>query len=262
MAIHQEHNSVGSYIFNEYTYVGTDWEPHYHKSYEAVTVIEGTLDTIVNGKEQTLFPGDYLLVLPDQIHAYSSRPDTVYWVAVFSEDFVPKFATGVKGRQGKSSVFKLDNCIDNLVKSTIMGRESSLLIKKACLYAICDSYLKNSNLENRKTSTDNVVSEIIDYVSTHYSEDITLSLLAEKMGYEYHYLSRLLEKNYKIKFRELLNKCRLENAIDLLQTTDLNMTEIAIKSGFKSIRSFNYVFAQYTGKTPREVRSSRVGSID
>jgi AraC-like DNA-binding protein len=262
MAIHQKENSLGNYIFNEVTYGQTDWEPHYHKSYEVVTVLEGRLHTVINGREQDIYPGEYLLVLQNQIHAYESSPGVKYWVAVFSEDFVPKFTSGIKGMQSVNSVFKPDKTVDGLIKSGIMGKESSHLLKKACLYAICDSYMKSGSLENRRTASDSTVSEVIDYVSLHYNENVTLSKLSERLGYEYHYLSRLLKNNYKINIRDLINSYRVSDATELMRTTPMNITEIAMKSGFQSIRNFNYIFKQSTGKTPREYRLTECGIPD
>ena len=39
-----------------------------------------------------------------------------------------------------------------------------------------------------------IVGQMLDEIAEHYSENISLKTLAEKFGYEYHYLSRLLNK--------------------------------------------------------------------
>ena len=83
---------------------------------------------------------------------------------------------------------------------------------------------------------------MLDTIALHYNENISLKTLAEEFGYEYHYLSRLLNKGYGINFNQLLNNYRVEAATELLQTTKLTITEIAEKSGFQSIRNFNLVF--------------------
>ena len=79
--------------------------------------------------------------------------------------------------------------------------------------------------------------------------------IAEKLGYNYHYLSKKFNKTFSMSFTEYLNSYRLEQALTLLTETDFNITEIAIESGFQSIRSFNEIFKQHTGTTPAKYRS-------
>ena len=82
----------------------------------------------------------------------------------------------------------------------------------------------------------------------------TLKQAAALFGYEYPYLSRLLNRNFAISFTELLAGYRVEHALRLLQETALPITDIAERSGFQSIRSFNLSFKKYTGQTPAYYR--------
>ena len=127
-------------------------------------------------------------------------------------------------------------------------------MKKACFYAVCSEYLEKTELEERRDKSDFLMGELLDYIAVHYTENLNLKLLAEKFGYEYHYLSRLLSKNYNINFKELLNRYRMEKALELLQETDMSITEVAMKSGFQSIRNFNLIFKQSTGVSPNEYK--------
>ena len=53
-------------------------------------------------------------------------------------------------------------------------------------------------------------------------------------------------------FSMYLNHIRVNKAIDLIQNTDLSMTEIAMNCGFETIRNFNRVFKEIMGCTPSE----------
>ena len=48
-------------------------------------------------------------------------------------------------------------------------------------------------------------------------------------------------------------------ATDLLQHTDLSMSEIAFRSGFQSIRNFNRVYAEHTGNPPAKDATRMLG---
>ncbi|MGI4896335.1 MAG: helix-turn-helix domain-containing protein, partial [Janthinobacterium lividum] len=53
---------------------------------------------------------------------------------------------------------------------------------------------------------------------------------------------------------DYLNGLRVERALDLLTTTDLNVSEIALACGFSSSQYFATVFRQHYNHTPRDAR--------
>lgn len=53
---------------------------------------------------------------------------------------------------------------------------------------------------------------------------------------------------------DYINKLRLEKAISLITTTELNFTEIAERIGFSTSRYFSTMFKQYTGETPTKYK--------
>ena len=67
------------------------------------------------------------------------------------------------------------------------------------------------------------------------------------------YFSRFFKRISGMTFSMYLNHIRVNRAIDLINNTDLSMTEIAMTCGFETIRNFNRVFRQITGYAPREL---------
>ena len=251
---HQPHNSKSNYNFNSTVYNETYWAPHFHRGLELIYVMKGTLSLTVQQMKKELSEGDFSLVLSNQIHSFQSSKESETLVVVFSEDFVPKFTSLTKGKQAKEISFKVSDSVAGLIKEYLTKEETSILMKKACFYAVCSEFLSQMELEERRDKSDFVMGELLDYIAEHYTENLSLKILAEKYGYEYHYLSRLLSKNYNINFKELLNRYRTEKALELLQETDMSITEVALKSGFQSIRNFNLIFKENTGVSPNEYR--------
>ena len=71
------------------------------------------------------------------------------------------------------------------------------------------------------------------------------------------YLSRLEEEaDIKRTISEKLETNMFELEFNKLKT-DKNMTEIAIESGFGSLRNFNRIYKKFSGKTPMEVRKEK-----
>lgn len=198
------------------------------------------------------------LVLSGQIHAFTVPEDSVLWVAVFSEEYVPQFARQIKGKQGIAAVFNPEEPVLEFVRQMLICDSRSLMMKKACLYAVCDNFLHCVELVSRQEKTGFPVGELLDWVACHYTEPITLKQAAETFGYEYHYLSRLLNRSYRISFVSLVNNYRVEHAVNLLRQTQLPVSEIVTQSGFQSIRSFNQVFLQIQGCSPNACRKAPI----
>ena len=252
MIEHQIANSKTNYNYNAYTYFNKSYSPHFHSNYEVIYLIKGNISVTVNGRTEQMSEGDIALILSNQIHSINSSNGSIMWIGVFSTQFVPYFASKIKELEGKRSVFHCDESTDRFITEKLIFAESSIMQKKSSLYAICEQYLSTVQLEKRNDKNNYMVCNLLDYIEKHFKENISLSELAAKFGYEYHYLSRLLNKNYGINFSETVNRYRVEYAVYLIQSTNKTMTAIASESGFKSIRSFNHVFKSVIGISPSE----------
>lgn len=96
-----------------------------------------------------------------------------------------------------------------------------------------------------------------EFIKNHYSENITLDSVAKNVFMNSFYFSAFFKKHTGKNFKEYLNEIRLENAARMLMTTNLHLTEIAEKTGFKSLRSMNELFQKAYGETPAEYRKSK-----
>ena len=75
---------------------------------------------------------------------------------------------------------------------------------------------------------------------------------AAKFGYNSSYLSRSFSKTFGISFNKYLTMLRLREAILLMRSGEMNVTECALESGFGSMRSFYRAFREEFGCTPKE----------
>lgn len=57
-------------------------------------------------------------------------------------------------------------------------------------------------------------------------------------------------------FASFVNKYRIQFACELLKNSDEDVTQIAMKCGFSTIRNFNRVFKNETGQMPKDYRSA------
>lgn len=95
------------------------------------------------------------------------------------------------------------------------------------------------------------------WIAQHYTEDITLDDAAESMGMSTFYFSRQVKVLTGHTFLEYLTAYRIDKAKDLLQSTDMSVSDIGHSAGYSESNYFLRVFKRVTGMTPSpiEIRS-------
>lgn len=114
------------------------------------------------------------------------------------------------------------------------------------------SLLSNLKLEE---PDDPLVTSILDFITDHYSQKITLSDLAEHVHYSERYINQRFQKALGTTVIEYLNRYRIQKAIALLQEDKLAISEIGFLCGIGEYKYFNYVFKKYVGCSPKEYKS-------
>ena len=83
--------------------------------------------------------------------------------------------------------------------------------------------------------------------------------LAERLGIGGRHLSRLFRRYLDTTPLAAARTARIQRAKRLIDSTDLGMTEIALASGFGSVRSFNAAFQQVYRRPPTAIRRRTAG---
>jgi len=78
--------------------------------------------------------------------------------------------------------------------------------------------------------------------------------LAARLGVGARHLSRLFDQHLGASPSQTARTARVQRAKRLLDDTQLPMTEIASRAGFRSLRRFNAVFAEVYRRAPTEIR--------
>lgn len=82
----------------------------------------------------------------------------------------------------------------------------------------------------------------------------TIDALAERVGIGGRHLSRLFQKHLGASPMQMAKTARIQRAKQLLTETDLPITDIAMQSGFGSLRRFNAVFQEVYKRPPTAIR--------
>lgn len=106
---------------------------------------------------------------------------------------------------------------------------------------------------NEKSKKDRL-SAVFEYLKINYRQEISLIKIAEIANLTPTSFCRMFKLKTKKSFVEYLNEIRVSNAYKLLIETDLRISEIAYKCGYKTASNFNQLFKKLTGTTPKEYR--------
>ena len=265
---HQVENSTRSlfstYYYTEYSQY-TD-KLHFHKSYEIINVIKGSCTVNYKNTDITLNMGEAIFIEPFASHGISLLPSAEVRCSVFSKNLIYSLSNYIENYRAPDPIFRPNPTVIDYYNSEItrcFGKVTSVndqlpadktVIVKGCLYAMGGEFMRLVQLVPTEKYSENVIQEVIDRIAKNYLYDISLRDIAHELGYSYHYVSRLFNNTMGISFKFLLNLYRVEYAVALIEDTRMPIGEIAFKSGFQNIKSFNTNCKLMYGETPREIR--------
>ena len=95
---------------------------------------------------------------------------------------------------------------------------------------------------------------LLDEPDAWGDEPPTVEKLAARMGVSDRHVRRIFEAQFGVSPLQYLQTRRLLNAKQLLTDTDLSMTQVALSSGFASVRRFNAAFVMHYKLNPTQLR--------
>lgn len=252
--------------FSSYVCKNGKSEPHFHKNFEVIVVIEGNCVCYVGDREYTLKSGEAIFILPFQTHNFIVNEKSSLRCTTFNENINLTLSRTLDGNIPTPPVFRPSDYALSFhlaQMDRLFGNDSGLLKRitppakriqvKGTLYILEGEFLEQTTLVSTQ-GEEAITMTVIRYVAEHFRQDISLADVAKATGYNYQYLSRTFNKLLGINFKSLLNQYRMEYAFVQLQDTDLPISEIAFDSGFQSLRTFNHVCSEIFGNPPKDLR--------
>lgn len=101
------------------------------------------------------------------------------------------------------------------------------------------------------------IQKALDYIGFHFSEDISLNTVADFVYLNRDYLSRQFKKEVGTNFSEYLMNLRMQQAKRLLETTNMRVSDIALRVGITNMSYFSTVFHKSFGCKPNDIRKKK-----
>lgn len=118
------------------------------------------------------------------------------------------------------------------------------MVRKYCLL------VKNHSLKGYSM----LVRKVITNVIYDLTADLSLKVQAKELNVNPSYLSTLFKKETGQTLTEFVNRKRIEHAILLLNSTDMQIQVVAQYCGIPDVNYFTKTFKKIVGKTPKEYR--------
>ena len=100
-----------------------------------------------------------------------------------------------------------------------------------------------------------IVRKARDYINTHFADhSLCLTLVADAIGCNSSYLSRIMKQELGMTFTEFLTSVRISQSIQMMRMSELSLQQIAEMSGYSNQHYFSVAFKNVQGISPSEYR--------
>ena len=237
---------------------------HMHSFYE-IEVITGGCGTLTfNGQSCELSAGTLMLLTPIDSHSISTDGYLDIINISFNEAAISANLQNIFVNPTENVIMKLEShdmekflmyaeLFENELKKHDQFSENE---QKNILNTILVSIARGMNSENKISACSDVarIQSSIRYLLTNFTENVTLCEVAAQSGYSTNYFSKIFFEFTGKKYIDFLNSLRVSYAKMLLCTTESNIIEIALSSGFSTLSNFSRVFKNIVGITPAAYR--------
>lgn len=250
---------------------------HKQKQIELSYIINGSLKLFTLDGEFILHKHQAFMIPPDKLHSIRPYKDkqTQYFTIIFEPKLLINYEHSfidIKYYQplkNSNKSYFLINFNDDLQitlnklitifqKYTKPNENDYLNIQRQLQDIWIDLYTKvfTKQLQTTNKSTiDNIrLFNMIDFLQKNYTNKFSLSQMADYVKFSKGDCCRFFKRIMGITISEYLLEYRLKKSIELLKTSDKNITQIANAVGFNSVSDYGAKFKEKTGYTPHKYR--------
>jgi len=100
-----------------------------------------------------------------------------------------------------------------------------------------------------------VVQRVMDYIHANLEEDLSREIIADWVGMNPDYLTRLFKKETGLTIVDYISQVRVERAKELLAKTDMPISMIASSVGYYNFSHFSQMFKKHASMSPGAYRN-------
>lgn len=249
---------------------------HWHYATEIIVALEDTYTVKLRNTEYVLNPGDIMIIPAGELHELLAPKSGSRLICLFDTQTLYQ----LNGFPALQPFISLPVYIERNENSYAYNRCTNLLRQIVREYADKNPFYEmviysrllslfvtigrqkingpnqdQSYIDPKQNELNQKLSIAFEYIDSNYMENVTLEKVADIAGFSKFHFSRLFKQCSGQNFHEYLCFKRVQASEALLLVPDSSITEIAFKSGFASLSSFNRAFRAVNHCSPTEYRN-------
>lgn len=247
-----------AYAGNEHVWVGKYRNlhniSHWHMEHELIACREGSAQVMLDDTMFNITQQQCIFCHSGRVHYISASPDSLLLVCLFNEKMydpiTSPFALENPVFEDRYGILpKLSEIRHELQNQPIFFECRT----EAMIGEILVDVFRGEPLRKAQWQFSDVITrykQLLNYIDLEY-EHITYQNAVQFMKMSDAYFSRYFKRQAGMTFSQYLNVVRIEKAVQLLDSAPtMKITDVMLRCGFNTIRSFNRVFRAVTGFTP------------
>ncbi|MBH5318981.1 AraC family transcriptional regulator [Paenibacillus sp. GSMTC-2017] len=247
---------------------------HWHSTLEINYIYSGSGYYLINGSRYEFQQGDIVLINSNDLHRAVETENLVMGILMFDPAYLAleqRYDTDLL-IPFREMGMRFDNVLDRehpeLTRlSTIFAEmrdeyvraephyEAIVRAKLVSFLAYVNRYFaRNSESKSHHARGMESIRNVLHVMEEQVEYAWTLKQLSEKAHLSPSRFSTLFTQVVGTSPMDYLIQLRLSRAVEMIETTDHKIIEIASDCGFRNLSNFNRLFKQHIGKLPSELR--------
>lgn len=253
-----------------------DYPLHWHTAVEIVMPVKNKYTIVIDNIPHTIQEGDVWITSPGTLHKLLAPDSGERLIILFDYSLI----CNIKGMDSllhslhpfalisRKEYPELNQKLRGYLNEVSYEYENKMPFTEACIYSLMMRFFVAFGRASFNASekfpgiTTNKQHEYIEkfmnvcnYITDHCTENIKVDDLADIAGFSKFHFARLFKQFSGMSCYEYLTQKRIAHAETLLIQPDLSITEVAMRSGFGSLSTFNRIFKAAKNCTPSEYKT-------
>lgn len=249
---------------------------HWHDEFEIIYVRSGFLTVNISGESYIGKTGEAFVVSPGNLHLMGSQTGPVdYYTFLFPLKYISFRTDDMLDEKlleplnsghlmicprVKDTAKELCEQLIDIYMAKKDESESKITTqvrtKIILLQFILEMWKKGFVIENDTSGRNTVEKEMVSYIQQNFTGKISLREFGEQFHLSEKYISRYFKEHFHITLSQYVTYLRLEHAKQLLQDTDIPVTDVAMQSGYQNVSYFIRSFQKAYAVSPLKYRKN------
>ncbi len=238
---------------------------HSHDFQELIIVSQGSGTHVINDIPDSLEQNHVCFISPQDRHLFENVDNLYLSNILFRKDalslpaglndYLPQGYSDHKGWHiSNQAMQKVSHLIQTLDTEVHQPQRDSEWMAQALFQQLIVELHRGKLVPLEHASMDDKTLQVLDWIKANYHQEFTIGEVADQFQLSSRTLSRKIKQITHQSFNNYLHQVRINQAMQLLQYSDLSVTDIAFNVGYSDSNYFSTKFKKIMNKSPSEFR--------